>query len=119
VYLHHTEKAAIPDLRHNIKASQSATYNALTLSKKNGLIEEERAPGFSRRIDVSLTEKGTKVAEVLIQLKKALTNQQEASKAKGKPEKQSYSHTLPHYLRVAQTQYPIVKASMHNYCWAI
>lgn len=82
VHLHGVGKASITDLRHDIRACQSAIYKALALLKKNGLIAEERVPGFSRRRDFKLTEKGLEVAGILIELQKALMEQQKDSKRK-------------------------------------
>jgi DNA-binding MarR family transcriptional regulator len=73
IYLYREKKASRTDLRNGIKGSQAAIYKALPLLKENGLIEEGKPSGFSRRIDIWLTEKGKKVAEKLIELEKILT----------------------------------------------
>ena len=55
-----------------INSSQDALYNALKILYDNGLIAEEREEDFPRRRLISLTDKGMKVAELLIQLEKIL-----------------------------------------------
>jgi DNA-binding MarR family transcriptional regulator len=60
--------ASQTDLNNNIAASQSSTYRALSILEKGGFIAISLPQGFSRRKDVSLTEKGKRLAQALEKL---------------------------------------------------
>ncbi|MCS7373830.1 MAG: winged helix-turn-helix transcriptional regulator, partial [archaeon GB-1845-036] len=47
-------------------------YNALKILHDNGLIAEEREEDFPRRRLISLTEKGRKIAKLLVEIEKIL-----------------------------------------------
>jgi DNA-binding MarR family transcriptional regulator len=64
--------ASQTDLNNNISASQAATYRALSILEKNGLIAISLPEGFSRRKDISLTEKGKRLAQALEKLEALL-----------------------------------------------
>ncbi len=66
------EPLTISALRRMINSSQDALYNALKLLHDNGLIVEEREEDFPRRRLISLTGKGWKVAELLVEIEKVL-----------------------------------------------
>jgi DNA-binding PadR family transcriptional regulator len=55
-----------------LKRSTTTVYNALRLLKKARLINEFEADSFPYRKDVSLTEKGRRVAEHLVEVEKIL-----------------------------------------------
>ncbi|MFZ7137843.1 MAG: winged helix-turn-helix transcriptional regulator [archaeon] len=73
VYLLEKEKASRSDLIHEINGSQGAIYNALPMLKESELIAESIAKGFPRRKEIWLTEKGKKVAELLVALTEVLS----------------------------------------------
>lgn len=67
------EKSCISDLKNNAGISQDAIYKALPVLQNYDLIEEKDAEGFSRRHDVWLNSKGKKVAKLLCEMEKALS----------------------------------------------
>ena len=75
VYLLEKGKASRTDLVHDIKGSQRAIYNSLPILKKTGLIEQHTAKGFPRRKDIWLTEKGKRVANLLIPIIEVLSKE--------------------------------------------
>jgi len=66
------EPLTISALRRMINSSQDALYNALKLLYDNGLIAEEREEDFPRRRLISLTDRGRKVAELLVEIERIL-----------------------------------------------
>ncbi|MGQ4834536.1 MAG: winged helix-turn-helix transcriptional regulator [Candidatus Asgardarchaeia archaeon] len=60
-------------LREN-NIGQTAMYNALKVLKKAGLIEDT-VEGFPRTRYLSLTEKGTRIAEKILEIQKILENE--------------------------------------------
>jgi len=59
-------------LRKNIEASVSAIYNALPKLKRLRLIDEESMETFPFTVEVSLTQKGRRVAEHLAKIEAIL-----------------------------------------------
>jgi len=57
------------------KSSPNAIYNALRRLIQTDLIKEEREKGFPYRRLISLTEKGRKVAELLVEIEKILSEE--------------------------------------------
>lgn len=72
LYLKVKGKASRSDLKNSIQASQLAIYNALDILSREQIIEELPLTKGLNRIDVALTEKGKKIAEVLEVLEKLL-----------------------------------------------
>jgi DNA-binding MarR family transcriptional regulator len=72
VYLKEKEKASISDIFKNVQGSQTAKYSALKLLNENKLTEQSPPEKRTRRLDVSLTEKGKQVADYLIKIEKLL-----------------------------------------------
>ncbi len=72
IYLLEKGKASRTDLRRDIEASVAAIYNALPKLKKLTLIEEESQEKFPFTVRVSLTRKGRKVAEHLVEIGRIL-----------------------------------------------
>lgn len=68
-FLKKNQKASRTELIRNLTASQTAIYNAIEILLKNELIQENRQVW---KIDISLTEKGKKVADWLEELIKLL-----------------------------------------------
>ena len=66
------EKASRTDLRKGIDASIAAIYNALPKLLKLGLINEKGKKKFPFTVEVSLTKKGKKVAEHLLEIERIL-----------------------------------------------
>jgi len=75
LHLYKQNKASRTDLRKNIEASTAAIYNALPKLRKLGLIEEAREGAFPFTVEVTLTEKGKKVASHLFEIEKILTRE--------------------------------------------
>ena len=67
------KKASRTELRRNIEASVSAIYNALPKLKRLRLIYEESKETFPFTVEVSLTQKGRRVAEHLDKIETILT----------------------------------------------
>jgi DNA-binding PadR family transcriptional regulator len=61
------------DLVQRLEAGQTSIYSALSVLKELDLIEEQQPEGFPVRRPVNLTEKGRRVAELLVQVEKILT----------------------------------------------
>ncbi len=72
VYLKEKEKASISEIFKSVQGSQSAKYSALKLLNENKIIEQSPPQRRTRRIEISLTEKGKKVAEHLIAIEQIL-----------------------------------------------
>jgi len=72
VLLKKREKASRTQLRQQIDASIDAIYNAIAKLKDLGLINESGREKFPFTVEVSLTEKGRKVAELVANLEKVL-----------------------------------------------
>ena len=72
VYLKEKEKASISEIFKSVHGSQSAKYSALRLLNENKIIEQSPPQGRARRLDISLTEKGKKVADCLIKIEQLL-----------------------------------------------
>jgi len=72
VYLKEKEKASISEIFDNVQGSQGAKYSALKLLSENGLTDQSEPERRTRRLDVSLTEKGKQVADYLIKIEKLL-----------------------------------------------
>jgi DNA-binding MarR family transcriptional regulator len=68
VYLKEKEKASISEIFKSVRGSQSAKYSALKLLSENKIIKQSPPQGRARRLDISLTEKGKKVADCLIKI---------------------------------------------------
>ncbi|RLG40324.1 MAG: conjugal transfer protein [Thermoproteota archaeon] len=75
VYLLKKGKASRTDLKNNIDASQQAIYNSLPILKRYGLIEEISETVFPRRKLITLTDKGQRVAEHLVEIEKILVKE--------------------------------------------
>jgi DNA-binding HxlR family transcriptional regulator len=73
IHLLKAEKASRTELRKNIEASVSAIYNALPKLKRLRLIEEESKETFPFTVEVSLTQKGRRVAEHLARIEAILS----------------------------------------------
>lgn len=72
IHLLKAEKASRTELRKNIEASVSAIYNALPKLKRLRLIDEESKETFPFTVEVSLTQKGRRVAEHLAKIEAIL-----------------------------------------------
>jgi predicted transcriptional regulator len=72
VYLKEKEKSAISEIFKSVQGSQGAKYSALKLLNENKIIEQTAPQGRNRRITISLTEKGKKIAEHLTEIEKIL-----------------------------------------------
>jgi len=72
VYLKQKEKASISEIFKSVHGSQSAKYSALKLLTENKIIEQSPPQGRARRLDISLTEKGKKVADCLTKIEQLL-----------------------------------------------
>jgi DNA-binding HxlR family transcriptional regulator len=72
LHLHQHGKASRTELRNSINASTAAIYNALPKLKKLQLITEKTQTTFPFTVEVTLTEKGKKVATYLDQIEKTL-----------------------------------------------
>jgi len=68
--LHKREKASRTDLRQQIQASIDAIYNALPKLKDLGLINEESKERFPFTVEISLTQKGRMVGELVVEIEK-------------------------------------------------
>jgi len=77
IYLLEKGKASRTDLRRDIEASVAAIYNALPKLKNLTLIEEESQEKFPFTVHVSLTRKGQKVAEHLVEIDSILAEKAE------------------------------------------
>jgi DNA-binding HxlR family transcriptional regulator len=75
-YLLRVKRASRSDLKNNIRASQQAIYNALPILLRNGLIEERQSDTFPFRIEVTLTEKGRRVAALLAEIEKIMKEEE-------------------------------------------
>ncbi len=72
LYLSKKEKASITEIFGNVHGSQGAKYSALKILNENKIIEQSLPQSRTRRIDISLTEKGKKVADCLIKIEQLL-----------------------------------------------
>ncbi len=72
VYLKEKQKASISEIFSNVQGSQGAKYSALKLLSENGLTEQSPPERRTRRLDVSLTEKGRQVADYLVKIEQLL-----------------------------------------------
>lgn len=72
IHLLKAKKASRTELRNNIDASVSAIYNALPKLKRLRLIDEESKETFPFTVEVSLTQKGRRVAEHLAKIEAIL-----------------------------------------------
>jgi len=70
--LHKKERASRTDLRQQIQASIDAIYNAVPKLKDLGLINEESREKFPFTVEISLTQKGRRVAELVVDIEKML-----------------------------------------------
>ena len=62
----------VTTLQEKSKVSPTALYNSLRKLIQYGLISEEREEDFPRRRLISLTDRGRKVAELLVEIEKVL-----------------------------------------------
>lgn len=72
LHLHKHGKASRTELRNAINASTAAIYNALPKLKKLQLITEKTQAKFPFTVEVTLTEKGKKIAAYIDQIEKTL-----------------------------------------------
>jgi len=72
VLLNRKGKASRTQLRQQIDASIDAIYNAIAKLKDLGLINERGKEKFPFTVEVSLTEKGKKAAELAAKLERVL-----------------------------------------------
>jgi len=66
------DKIPVSIIVERAKSSPNAVYNALRKLIQSGLISEEREEDFPRRRLISLTDRGRKVAELLVEIEKVL-----------------------------------------------
>ena len=71
-FLHKTRKATRTQLIKAVNASTSSLYNALSKLKKLGLIQEKKEKTFPFTVEITLTQKGERVAGQLVTIEKVL-----------------------------------------------
>ena len=70
-----TGPLSFSELANKVGSSNVTIYNALKRLKKVDLIAEEREEDFPRRRLISLTEKGRKIAKLLVEIEKILSEE--------------------------------------------
>jgi DNA-binding HxlR family transcriptional regulator len=66
------QPATRTDLKENIDSSQQAIYNAISVLRKANLVTEKAEDKFPFRVTISLTDKGQKIAQYLVEIDKSL-----------------------------------------------
>ncbi|MEM2841626.1 MAG: MarR family winged helix-turn-helix transcriptional regulator [Candidatus Bathyarchaeia archaeon] len=72
LHLHRKGKATRTDLRGHVDASMDTIYTALKVLMELGLVEEMAMDRFPFSVQVTLTEKGRRVAEHIAEVDKIL-----------------------------------------------
>jgi len=74
LYLHKKEKVKVSDALHDLEVGQSALYTALNKLMKAGLITETKSERFPFPRFFTLTDKGRRVAEHLVEISRILSS---------------------------------------------